>query len=296
MTNYSQSQTSSSDERIIQANGIDLCIQSFGDPVDPAILLISGTAGSMDWWEDEFCERLAEGSRFVIRYDYRDTGRSVNDEPGAPTYSEFDLVEDAVGILDTLGVDRGHIVGLSMGGWIGQRLAIDHPDRVATLTLISTSPGGPDNPDLPPTSDELSAVFSEETSAPDWSDREEVIAYIVEGERPFAGTIPFDEAQVRGIAERVVDRTNNIAACMTNHYMIDGSEPIRPRLGDITATTLVMHGTADPMFPYGHGEALAQEIPGARLVPLKGGGHQYPPRPLWDVVIPAILEHTRPGS
>ena len=295
MTHNNQIQPRTSSERIVQSNGVDLCIETFGDPTDPAILLIGGAAASMDWWEDDFCERLAAGGRFVIRYDHRDTGRSVSYEPGAPPYSQIDLVEDAVGILDALDIEQAHIVGVSMGGGIGQILALDHPDRVASLTQISTSPGGPggpDNPDLPPMSDELSASFSEQGPEPDWSDRASAINAYVDGERLFAGTIPFDEAHVRDLAGRIVDRTVNIASSMTNHWMIDGGDSIRSRLREITAPTLVMHGTADPLFPYGHGEALAREIPGARLIPLEGVGHQYPPRAVWDVVIPAILAHT----
>lgn len=289
MTNRNQTQNGKTSERIIRANDIDLCVQTFGTLTEPAILLIGGAAGSMDWWEDGFCERLAEGGRLIIRYDLRDTGRSVSYEPGAPGYSGPDLAADAVGVLDTLGIEQAHIVGLSMGGELGQRLGVERPDRVASLTLISTSTGGPD---LPPMSEELQAIFCEEGPEPDWSDRAAVIDYIVDGERPYAGSIPFDEAHVRTLAERMVDRTTNMASAMTNHFILDGGEPIRSQLGEIIAPTLVMHGTADPFFPYGHGEALAREIPGARLVPLEGGGHQYPPRQLWNVVIPAILEHT----
>lgn len=289
MTNGNDARKATSTEQIIYANGVDLCIETFGQPSDPAVLLIAGAAGSMDWWENGFCERLAEGGRLIIRYDLRDTGRSVSYEPGAPGYSGPDLAEDAVCVLDTLGIEQAHIVGLSMGGGLGQRLGVERPDRVASLTLISTSTGGPD---LPPMSEELQAVFSEEGPEPDWLDRAAMIDYVVEGERPFAGSIPFDEAHVRTLAERMVDRTTNMASAMTNHFILDGGEPIRSQLGEITAPTLVMHGTADPLFPYGHGEALAREIPGARLVPLEGGGHQYPPRQLWNVMIPAILEHT----
>ena len=143
----------------------------------------------MGWWEDGFCERLMVGSRFVIRYDHRDTGRSVSYEPGAAPYSLRDLAEDAVGLLDALDLESAHLVGMSVGGWIGQLVALDHPDRVASLTLISTSPtAGPSDPDLPEMSQELQAVFVQEASEPDWSDRAAVIDYIVEGERQFAGS------------------------------------------------------------------------------------------------------------
>src|SRR5687768_11365616 len=111
-------------QRIVRANGVELCIETFGDPAGPAILLIGGAASSMNWWEDEFCERLAAGHRFVIRYDLRDTGESVSYEPGAPQYTGADLVADAVGLLDTLEVGRAHVVGISMGGGIAQHMAL----------------------------------------------------------------------------------------------------------------------------------------------------------------------------
>ena len=103
-------------ERIIRANGVDLCLQTFGDRVEPPILLIMGGASSMDWWEEGFCERRMAGSRFVIRYDHRDTGRSVSYEPGAAPYSLRDLAQDAVGLLDAFGLESAHLVGMSMGG------------------------------------------------------------------------------------------------------------------------------------------------------------------------------------
>jgi pimeloyl-ACP methyl ester carboxylesterase len=274
---------------MVLAKGVELCVQTFGDPESPAILLIGGAATSMDWWEEEFCERLASGPRFVIRYDLRDTGQSVSYEPGAPQYGGPDLVTDAVGLLDALRLARAHVVGMSMGGGIAQRLALDHADRVASLTLIATSPGGAD---LPPMSDELRAWFEEPPPEPDWSDRQAVVDYIVEDLRQHAGTLPFDEEEMRAFAGRIVDRTVNIASSMKNHYLLEGDEPVGPRLGELTAPTLVLHGTEDPLFPYGHAEALAAEIPGARLLPLKGMGHELPPRPIWDQVVAAILDHT----
>jgi pimeloyl-ACP methyl ester carboxylesterase len=245
----------------------------------------------MDWWDDEFCERLAAGPRFVVRYDLRDTGQSVSYEPGAPQYTGSDLVADAVGLLDALEIRRAHVVGISMGGGIAQHVALDYPQRVASLTLMSTSPGGPD---LPSMSDELASSFANPPPPPDWSDRAAVIDYLVEDLRPYEGSFPFDEAGVRALVARIVDRTANIEATMTNHWILDSGEgqPVRPRLGEVRAPTLVLHGTEDPLFPIAHGEALAAEIPGARLLPLEGMGHQVPPRPLWDEVVAAILEHT----
>jgi pimeloyl-ACP methyl ester carboxylesterase len=283
---------------MVAANGVDLCVQTFGDPATPAILLIGGAASSMDWWPEELCERLARGPRLVIRYDLRDTGQSSSYEPGAPSYGQLDLVEDAVGLLDALGITRAHLVGISMGGGIAQGLALDHADRVASMTLLSTSPGGPGgpaNPDLPPMSDTLALQFAHPPPEPDWSDRAAVIDFIVEGQRPFRGSLPFDEQGLRALAATIVDRTATIASSMSNHWIIDGGEPVRPRLGEIAAPTLVLHGTEDPLFPLAHGEALAREIPGARLLPLEGVGHEVPPPPVWDQVVEAILDHTAPG-
>jgi pimeloyl-ACP methyl ester carboxylesterase len=284
-----------SGERIVRANGVDLCVQTFGDRADPPILLIMAGASSMDWWEDGFCERLMAGSRFVIRYDHRDTGRSVSYEPGAAPYSLRDLAEDAVGLLDAFGLESAHLAGMSVGGWIGQLVALDHPDRVASLTLISTSPtAGSSDPDLPDMAEELQAFFAQEAPEPDWSDRDAVIDYIVEGERPFAGSRPFNEGATREIAARVFDRTTNLASSFTNHAGIDSGERWRERLGEVSAPTLVIHGTEDPMYPYGNAVALANEIPGAQLLALERVGHETPPRALWDVV-PTILRHTSVG-
>jgi pimeloyl-ACP methyl ester carboxylesterase len=276
--------------RIVRANGVDLCVETFGDASSPALLLIAGAACSMDWWEDELCERLAGGPRFVVRYDFRDTGQSVSYPPGAPEYTGLDLTADAIGLLDALGIARAHVMGMSMGGGIAQRLVLDHPGRVASLTLMSTSSGGPD---LPPMTDELASFFADPPPSPDWSHRDAVIEYVIEGERPYAGSLPFDESGVRATAERVVDRTVDVEASLTNHVLLkSGGEPTRPRLGEIRAPTLVIHGTEDPLFPIAHGEALAAEIPGSRLLALEGMGHELPPRSLWDRFVAAILEQT----
>src|SRR5256885_8277603 len=137
-------------ERIIEANGVELCTESFGDPADPPVLLVMGTGASMLWWEEGFCRLLADGRRFVIRYDHRDTGRSVTYEPGRPGYTGADLVADAAGVLDAYEIPTAHIVGVSAGGAFAQLLALDYADRVLSLVLISTSPATPGDRELPP--------------------------------------------------------------------------------------------------------------------------------------------------
>jgi pimeloyl-ACP methyl ester carboxylesterase len=278
---------------MVEVNGVELCVQTFGDAGDPPVLLVMGLSASMLHWEDEFCERLAEGSRFVIRYDHRDTGRSVTYPPGAPGYTGSDLDADAAGVLDALGVSPAHVVGFSAGGGIAQILALDYPDRLASLTLISTSPGS--GGDLPGMSAELIARFADPPPEPDWSDREAVIAYLVDEERAYAArSRPFEEAERRELAGRILDRTIDIAAAMKNHWVLpDDGEGWRERLGDIRVPTLVIHGTEDPFFQLGHALALEREIPGARLVRVERMGHELP-RAAWEVVVPAILRHTAP--
>src|SRR5947199_7314666 len=141
--------------RIVDVYGVDLCVDAAGDAADPAILLIGGIGASMDWWEEEFCQRLAVGGRFVIRYDHRDTGRSVSYPAGAPGYTGADLAADVVGVLDALGRRSAHLAGISMGGAVAQQVALAHPDRVDSPVLISTSPAVPCGPELPPIAEDL---------------------------------------------------------------------------------------------------------------------------------------------
>jgi pimeloyl-ACP methyl ester carboxylesterase len=268
---------------------VDLCVDGFGDPAHPAILLIMGSSASMDWWEPELCERLAAGERFVVRYDLRDTGRSVSYEPGAPPYRLADLTDDAIGLLDALELDRAHLVGMSMGSGIALHAALDHPERVASLTLIASSPAG-SAPDLPDMSEETAAKF--QMPEPDWSDRDAVIDYIVGFERICAGDAPYDEAEVRPRAARAFDRTTNPESMFTNHNVMEhGGGSIRERLGELAMPVLAMHGTEDPILPYEHGLALEREIEGAKLLTLENTGHEIPRR-TWDLIVPAVVEHT----
>lgn len=274
-------------ERIVEVNGVGLCTDTAGDPADPAVLLIAGLGASMDWWEDGFCQQLADSGRFVIRYDHRDTGQSVSYPAGKPGYTGADLVADAVGILDAFGRRRAQLAGISMGGALAQHVALTYPDRVGSLVLMSTSPAVPIGPELPPISEDLRAWFS--AGVPNWNERDAVIDYLTAYERHLEAARYFDEPQVRALAGRIFDRTRDMAASMTNHAATEEGELARGPLDRITAPVLVIHGTADPMFPFGHGEALAREIPRAQLLPLEGVGHQLPPRPFWPSVTRAML-------
>jgi pimeloyl-ACP methyl ester carboxylesterase len=285
-------------DHIVHANGVDLCVETFGDPAAPAILLIHGAGSSMLSWDEELCERLAAGGRFVVRYDLRDAGRSVTYAPGAPQYALRDLVADVVALLDSFGLASAHLVGMSAGAALAQLVGLDHPDRVESLTLVSSTPGipGQETRDLPAVSDELKAFFAHAPPTPDGADRTAVIAYLVEVHRAYASSSrPFDEAATRELAGRVFDRSADIAANLTNPFIVEVGDPWRQRLGQMAAPTLVVHGTEDPLFPYGHALALATEIPGAKLLPLEQTGHEYFPRATWDLVVPAIVRHTSGG-
>jgi pimeloyl-ACP methyl ester carboxylesterase len=279
----------SNGEQLLEINGVELCAETFGDPAHPAILFIAGASASMLWWEAGLCERVAASGRFVIRYDQRDTGRSTSYPPGRPGYSLTDLAEDAFGILDAFGIERADLVCQSMFGAIGLIAGVDHPDRVASLTFVSTSTG---EEGLPPPSDEFAARTP---ASPDPADSAAVIDYVVESARAASGgPSHFDEAAIRALVERDVSRARNYASTLTNHYAITFDLPAKGGFSDITVPTLVVHGERDPLLPLPHGEALRDAIPGAELLVLPGAGHDVP-RPAWDAFVSALLRHTAGG-
>ena len=270
---------------MIEANGAELCTEAFGDPADPAVLLIAGLAASMLWWEEDFCRALAGRGRFVVRYDHRDTGRSTAYPPGQPGYTNGDLVADAAGVLDAYGIASAHVAGASAGGAFAQLLALDFPERVRSLVLISTSAALPGGEALPPPAPAFGDFLA--TATVDRDDPESVIAYVADYAQMLAGPErEFDPALVR----RDVERARDFRAAR-NHDAIPDDGRTRAPLSSIRAPTLVIHGTADPMFPPAHGEALARRIPGARLLLLDGAGHGVD-RADHARLVQAIAEHT----
>ena len=267
------------------ADGVEICTEAFGDPGDPPVLLIAGLAASMLWWEEGFCRALAGHGRYVVRYDHRDTGRSTSYAPGHPGYTNGDLVADAAGVLDAYGIAEAHVAGASAGGAFAQLLALDFPERVRSLVLISTSPALPDGEELPPPAPAFAHFFA--TASVDPDDPESVIAYVADYARMLAGPQrEFDAALVR----RDVERARDFRAAR-NHDAIPDDGRTRAPLTSIRAPTLVIHGSADPMFPPAHGEALARQIPGARLLLLEGAGHGVD-RADHARIVAAIAEHT----
>lgn len=277
----------------IKVNGAELYVEAAGNPADPPMLLVGVT--TLDW-PDELCAALP--GRYVVRYDLRDAGRSTFVDPDAPGYDLRDLVTDASELLVALGLGRTHVVGMGVGGFIAQLLALDHPGQVASLTLISTRPvaPGPADPDLPEHAPELmEQLFGH--PEPDWSDRDSVVDYVTAMARLTSGSRGFEEQDVRAAAGAVFDRAGPTAAAQRAAHTgsmfaaIDCRPRWRERLGRVTAPTLVVHGDEDRFFPHGNAVALAAEIPGARLLTLPGVGAGLP-RVTWPVVAEALLRHT----
>jgi pimeloyl-ACP methyl ester carboxylesterase len=279
-------------ERMIEANGVELCTEPFGDPADPPVLLIMGIGASMLWWDEGFCGLLADGGRYVIRYDHRDVGRSITYEPGRPEYTGSDLVADAAAILDGYGIPAAHVVGVSAGGALAQLLTLEHPERVLSLALISTSPAVSTDRALPAPTEAFNR-FVERVEV-DWSDPESVIEYLVAYSRVLGGgQRPFDESAARDLARREIGRAHDFAAARNHDLLREG--PAGKPLSAVAVPTLVIHGTADPMFPIGHGNALADEIPNASLLRLERAGHGVEQADR-ETIAGAILDHTGKGG
>jgi len=270
-------------ETIALSRDVRICVQTFGDPADPAIVLAHGASASMLWWDAELCQRLADAGRFVVRYDQRDTGLSTTYPIGEPGYSHADLAADVLGIMDHLGIEKAHLVGCSMAGGLVLLLGVDHPERFHSLTFMDTTTGAAD---LPP----ATAQFPAEPD--DLGDRDAQVQYVLDQVRAYDGVSPhFDEAAARALIEADVERSTDLRAALTNPYLIEFSTPEGGGFADVALPTLVLHGELDPVFPLAHGEAIANAVPGARLVVLAAQGHDLLP-PNWDTFVTALVEHT----
>lgn len=277
-------------QRVIRSSGLEIATEAFGDPAHPPVVLIMGGMASMLWWRESFCLRLAEQGRFVIRYDQRDTGLSTKYPPSRPGYTFDDAVDDVFRVLDGYGISTVHLVGFSLGGMVGQVAALKHPERVLSLTAISTSPVGVDNSHFPPSGEAWMEHMSVEA---DWSDRTDAVAYLVDDTRLTAGmTHPFDEAGTRAFIERDFDRSGGYLSATNHSVLFEIGETWQGRLNEMKVSLLVIHGTADPVFPLAHGEALARAVTGAGFVKVEGGGHEIHPDD-WEAIISAIDEHVR---
>lgn len=293
-------------ERIVHADGLELWAEDFGDPGHPAVLMVMGAQAQAVQWNDGIVRRLVEGGHRVIRYDHRDTGRSSTVDFTARPYTVADMASDALAVLDAFGAGQAHLVGASLGGLIAQRLAVTHAHRVLTLTSLSSQPlgtdtaaavrralegGSPPPGELPPPTAELLAVLASTFPEPD-ADLEEYLAACLPLWRVLHGpALPFHEAEYRAMERRVYERARDLRAGLNHTLAGAAGSGSTADLASVTAPTLVVHGTEDPMFPPAHAEATAAAIPGAHLVMIEGMGHTLP-KALDDRLADEILHHT----
>ena len=269
----------------IEANGVTLGVEQFGDAAAPLVLLVGGP--TMLSWPSELCIALARGGRHVVRFDLRDAGLSTTVDPGSPAYTLRDLAADAASLAHALCARPAHLAGIGVGGMVAQIAALDHAATFSALTLVGTRPvaPGPVDDDLPDHDGAtMGRLFAR--SRPDWSDREAVAEFTAAG----ADILGNDPAAARETAARIWDRTPGTAPAiqMANQLgmvfaKLDCAPRWRERLPALTIPTLVVHGRRDPFFPVGNGEACAREIPNARLVVLDGAATAIPAAAIAEV-------------
>lgn len=261
--------------RTINLDSVSLATEHFGAEGDPAIVLVMGATASMLGWPDEMCEGLAAAGFFVLRYDHRDTGGSTTRPLGTARYSVEDMGGDLVGILDAHRIGAAHLVGMSLGGLICQMLALDRPDRVASLTLIGSEPLGWDGAALPHIDPRFLTHFAGMEDL-DWRDNAAVHAFLLEIDRLCAGDAHgFDKARASARIDAVLARTPSMASAFNHasrHLERDWNGSYRA----ISQPVLVLHGEKDPILPLANGEALARGIPNARLAVMNDVGHELP--------------------
>lgn len=287
----------------VTANGIQIEYDTFGNSYFPALLLIMGGGSQMIYWEVEFCELLAKNELFVIRFDNRDIGLStkfedagipdmmaaMRGEPVTPPYTLEDMADDAVGLLDALGIKKAHICGASVGGMIAQVISYRHPERVISLTSIMSSTGNPELPQIKP--EVLAEVYK---PVPD--EREAYIEHHVNMWRKlWSPGFPFEEKRLCALMAESYERSyypqglaRQSAAVIAHGYQ-------KSSIASIKSPTLVIHGDKDPFMPLEGGRETAQLIQGAKLLVIDGMGHDMP-KEVWSIMIDAISNHTKQAS
>ena len=287
-------------EDFAKVGDIEICFETFGSPDDPAMLLVMGLGTQMVGWPEGFCRLLAGRGFHVIRYDNRDIGRSTHlralppptvkqlllRDRSAAKYTLADMAADGIGVLDHLGIERAHVVGVSMGGMIAQTMAARHPGRVLSLASIMSNTGHrwKGTPGL-----RIYPIFLRRPAA----NREGAIESFVSVFRVIGSPgFPFDEAETRKAAELSYDRGYNPAGTGRQLAAIIAAGDRTPELRGIRAPTVVIHGTRDRMVRPSGGRATAAAIPGAQLVTIEGMGHDLP-RGAWDLMVDAIVANAQ---
>lgn len=262
-----------------RSGAIEIEYEGFGDPADPAMLLINGLGSQMTRWPTPFCERLAAAGLFVIRFDNRDVGLSSWMED-AGAYDLMDMARDAAAVLDAVGKQAAHVVGISMGGMIGQEFAAAWPERTLSLVSIMSSSG---NPDLPRPNMALLERPPVNPSDPGF------IADAVERALAIASpAYPWPEGALAARARAEAERAFNPAGVARQLRAVGASGDRRAKLARITAPSVVLHGADDALVPVEAGRDTAANIPGAELRIIPGMGHDLPPA-LYDTFVSAIL-------
>ncbi|ODT86512.1 alpha/beta hydrolase [Phenylobacterium sp. SCN 70-31] len=260
---------------------VEIEYRTFGDGQPETILLVNGLGSQMTRWPEAFCERLASRGFRVIRYDNRDTGLSTwfGDED---RYVLADMARDGIAVLDAAGVDRAHIAGVSMGGMIVQRIALDHPGRVLSMTSIMSAPYGSVS-----STPEAAAVLN--TPAPDpEADFEAFVAHGMKNARVIGSPgYPWTDDELRTRVESDYRRAFNPTGVIRQRRAIGADGDRTEALRKLATPTVVLHGTDDPLVQLKDGEATAAAIPGAELRVIPGMGHDLPPG-LYDTFIEAI--------
>lgn len=275
-------------EKVIKKNDIELNTESFGSENKPAILLVAGATVSMLYWDAEFCQKLADKGFFVIRYDNRDVGKSTFYEPGTTPYDIVDLTNDAILILNAYKIDKVHFVGISLGGLISQIASIKYPDRVETLTLMSTGPWGDSDPTIPEMDTRI-LDFQSKSGTVDWTNENSVVNYLIEGAALMGGRKQFDKQRGEKLIRAEFNRAKSYLS-MFNHAALQGGEEYYNRLNEIKHPTLVIHGTDDLIWHFKHTGVLLKEIEDSRLIQLEGTGHELHFDD-WDIIIDGITKH-----
>ncbi|HCW16593.1 alpha/beta hydrolase [Achromobacter sp.] len=275
----------------VETNGITVGYDSFGDEGAEAILLISGLGAQMIRWTAPFCERLAAKGFRVIRFDNRDAGRSTHfthsptpdfsalasaiaagRTPDVP-YTLYDMVGDAIGLLDALQIDRAHVVGRSMGGMIAQLMSSEYPERILSLTSIMSSTG---NPNLPSAAPDIMAMLTKRAPHP-FEDEAGFLEHSLAFARRIASPgYPLNEEAHRVLVLEETKRVYDPAALGRQISAIAATGDIRSRLARIVAPTLVVHGVEDQLIPLECGRDTAASIPGAEFMPVDSMGHDVP--------------------
>jgi pimeloyl-ACP methyl ester carboxylesterase len=290
-----------------QVQDVELYFETFGDPSGPTLLLVCGLGAQSVTYEDEMCARIAAAGYHVVRYDNRDVGLSthLDDAPGDPmaalaaagageavdaAYTLSEMATDAIGLLDSLGVDRAHVLGSSMGGMIAQTIAIEHPGRVRSLTSLYSTTGEPEvgSPD-PEVLVSLLSIMVPQTTRQGRIDSGVALARLI------GSPDVFDEARVRARTEVTVDRSYDPAGVSRQMVAILASGSRAEGLAQLSVPTMVLHGDRDPLVNISGGRRTAEVVPGAELRVLEGMGHDMPPS-YWDRIIAGATDVAEAAS